>query len=386
MVEAVRGGESMRAVAERFRVSPSTVVFWVQRSAGKRLDRCNWSDGKAGPSRPWNRTSPAMERRVLAMRRRLRESSVLGEYGAPAIHAALSQGGHTPVPSVASIGRILGRWGVLDRVRRVRRPPPPRGWYLPAVAEGEAELDCFDFIEDLKIADGPLLTLLTATSLHGGLVDAWALLRRTAKSTVDCLVERWRREGLPTYAQFDHDTVFQGAHQFPDAIGRVSRLCLALGVIPLFAPPREPGFQNAIEGFNGLWQAKLWQRVHCRSERDLQQHSDRYIAAHRARNAQRREQAPERQSFPLCFTFDPNVPLRGTIIYLRRTDAAGRAQLLGRTFEVSAQWLHRLVRCEVDLTRQHIQFYALRRRAPGEQPLLTTIPYHRTQRPFHSDS
>lgn len=162
-------------------------------------------------------------------------------------------------------------------------------WYLPAVAEGEAELDCFDFIEDLKIADGPLLTLLTATSLHGGLVDAWALLRRTAKFTVDCLVERWRREGLPTYAQFDNDTVFQGAHQFPDAIGRVSRLCLALGVIPLFAPPRDPGFQNAIEGFNGLWQAKLWQRVHCRSQRDLQQHSDRYIAAHRARNAQRRE-------------------------------------------------------------------------------------------------
>lgn len=115
---------------------------------------------------------------------------------------------------------------------------------MPAVAEGEAELDCFDFIEDLKIADGPLLTLLTATSLHGGLVDTWALLRRTAKSTVDCLVERWRREGLPTYAQFDNDTVFQGAHQFPDAIGRVSRLCLALGVIPLFAPPREPGFKT----------------------------------------------------------------------------------------------------------------------------------------------
>lgn len=79
-----------------------------------------------------------------------------------------------------------------------------------------------------------------------------------------------------------------------------------------------------------------------------------YIAAHRARNAQRREQAPERHPFPRRFAFDPNVPLRGTIIYLRRTDAAGRAQLLGRTFEVSAQWLHRLVRCEVDLTRQRI--------------------------------
>jgi hypothetical protein len=44
---------------------------------------------------------------VLAMRRRFRETSVLGEYGAPAIHAALSQGGYIPVPS--GIGRIPGR-------------------------------------------------------------------------------------------------------------------------------------------------------------------------------------------------------------------------------------------------------------------------------------
>ncbi|OOO01026.1 MAG: hypothetical protein USCGTAYLOR_02774 [Chromatiales bacterium USCg_Taylor] len=120
-----------------------------------------------------------------------------------------------------------------------------------------------------------------------------------------------------------HDTVFQGAHQFPDAIGRVSRLCLALCVIPVFAQPREPGFQNAIEGFNGLWQSKLWQRVHCRSQRDLQQHSDRYVAAHRARNARRREQAPLARDF----TFNTNAPLAGTLIFLRRTDAAGRAQL-----------------------------------------------------------
>ena len=32
-----------------------------------------------------------------------------------------------------------------------RRP----GWYLPAVAAGEAELDSFDLIEELKIANGP---------------------------------------------------------------------------------------------------------------------------------------------------------------------------------------------------------------------------------------
>jgi hypothetical protein len=253
------------------------------------------------------------------------------------------------------------------------------------VAAGEAELDCFDFIEDLKILNGPLVSVLTANSLQGGQVDAWVQRHRGAKTTVNCLLQRWKRDGLPGYAQFDNDTVFQGAHQYADSIGRVSRLCLALKIIPVFAPPREPGFQNAIEGFNGLWQSKLWQRVRVNSPRDLQRHSDRYIAAHRARNARRREMAPERRPFPKHFHFDPRAPLQGTLIFLRRTDANGHVHLLGRTFKVSSQWLYRLVRCEVHLSDHRIDCFALRRRAPTEQSLLTSMPYHRIDKPFKGD-
>lgn len=382
MVQGVRHGQSIRVVAQRFGASPSQVAFWVERAKGRRLDRVDFTDHLPGPRRSPHRIALGTERRVLRLRRQLREHSILGEYGADAIGHALREEGVKAVPARATISRILKRHGATDGHRRVRRPPPPRGWYLPAVAAGAAELDSFDFIEDLKIAGGPLLALLTATSLHGGWVDAWVQPGRSAKSTVKCLLERWRRDGLPAYAQFDNDTVFQGAHQFPDAIGRVSRLCLALGVIPVFAPPREPGFQNAIEGFNALWQAKLWQRVHCRSRRHLQQQSDRYIAAHRARSAPRREHAPTRRAMPARFRFNPNAPLHGTLIYLRRTDEAGRVHLLGRVIAVSPQWLHRLVRCEVDLTGQRIRIYALRRRAPDQQPLLRTVPYRRVHKPF----
>ncbi len=37
------------------------------------------------------------------------------------------------------------------------------------------------------------------------------------------------------------------------------------------------------------------------------------------------------------------------MVYVRRTDAEGRAEVLGRTFEVDQRWAHRLVRAEVDL-------------------------------------
>ena len=145
-----------------------------------------------------------------------------------------------------------------------------------------------------------------------------------------CLLGRWQRDGLPAYAQFDNDTVFQGAHQYPDTVGRISRLCLALGVIPVFVPPLEHGMQNLIESFNALWQAKVWQRHHVESAAELQARSDTYIAAHRARSAPAADRAPPRRPMPEHFEFDVRVPLRGQMIFIRRTAESGSVYLLGQ--------------------------------------------------------
>jgi hypothetical protein len=381
MVRAVRAGQSLRDVAAAFGVSVGTVFAWVERARGKRIDRVRFTNSK--PGRAWNRTPSGLEQRILRVRTALREHSVLGEYGPDAIGLALQENGSLQIPARVTIYRVLARHGVLDGAHRQRRPAPPKGWYLPNLATGQAELDSFDFIEDLKIAGGPLVSVLTATSLHGALVDAWPMERPSARATLRVLLERWRREGLPTYAQFDNDTIFQGEHRFADSVGRISRLCLALQVIPVFAPPREPGFQNAIEGFNGLWQSKVWQRHHCDDIASLAAVSARYIAAYRAKTAPRREVAPTRRRIPARFTLDLGAPLRGTIIYVRRSNENGDVQLLGKAFSVDEHWLHRLVRCEVDFTHQRIRFYALRRRDPTGQPLLRELPYPRPNKPFH---
>jgi hypothetical protein len=361
----------MRTVASQFHVDVSTVSLWVQRAAEQRLDRVDFSDQK--PGRAWNRTTGAMEQRIAALRAELRDS-VLGEHGACAIEAALHAESPGTVPSVASINRVLSRLGLQDKVRRIRRPAPPKGWYLPTVVAGQAEIDCFDFIVELRFAEGPLVDILTAKSLHGSLTDAW-VTQRTTTSTLPLLLERWQRDGRPGYAQFDNDNVFQGPHQYAHAVGRISRLCLQLGVIPVFVPPLEHGMQNTIESFNGLWQAKVWSRYHMTSIDDLQARSDRYIAAHRARTQALAETAPCRGTMPAHFEFKPQAPLRGQIVFIRRTSETGQVHLLGQRFAVSPHWLHRLVRCEVDFDHHQIRCFALRRHAPAEQPLLKTIPY-----------
>jgi hypothetical protein len=364
-----------------FGVSVSTAAYWVARARGKRVDRVQFESRKTG--RAWNRTPSDIEQRILRVRNVLRKESVLGEYGPDAIGLALQhKEALDPVPSRMTIYRVLARRGALDGVHRQRRPAPPKGWYLPDLACGRAELDTFDFIEDLKIAGGPLVDVLTCTSLHGALAEAWVMERPSARAALQALLERWRCDGLPTYAQFDNATIFQGTHHSFDTVGRISRLCLALGVVPVFAPPREPGFQNAIEGFNALWQSKVWQRHHFPNAESLASISARYIAAYRAKTAARRELAPTRHDLPKGFKLDLRASLKGTMIFLRRSGETGNVDLLGRSFPVEPDWPHRLVRCEVDFTHQRIRFYALRRRDPENHPLLREIHYSRPNKRF----
>jgi hypothetical protein len=316
----------------------------------------------------------------LKLRSTLREHSILGEYGAEAIRQAWA--GPSPPPSRATVNRVLRRHGVFDHQVRQRHAPPPRGWYLPEVACGTAELDSFDVIEDLKLIEGPLLSVLTATSIHGHLISAWPQPQISSRAVMLHLLERWRDCGLPAYAQFDNDARFHGTHRWPHSIGWVSRLCLALDVVPVFAPPREPGFQNQIESFNGLWQSKVWGRWQHRSLADLQQRSAAYVAQHRARSAVRMEVAPARRSLSSSWRFDHRATPRGRLVFLRRTNATGHVRVLGQTWLTASSWLHRLVRCEVDLCLHQVTIHALRRRQPSEQPVLTVFPYHRPSLPY----
>jgi hypothetical protein len=363
-------------------VALRTVQRLLARAQGKRVDRVDWSDQRHASRRPSNRTISEIEDMILTVRRELKETSALGEYGDEAIARALEERGVVGVPSVRTIGRILERRGALDGRYRIRRPAPPKGWYLPEVARGLAELDSFDAIEGLVIKQGPAVEILTGISLHGGLPAAWPDTAITAKYTVERLVEHWRAFGRPTYAQFDNDMRFQGPHAHADSIGRVTRLCLSLAVTPVFTVPRETGFQAQIESLNGRWQAKVWSRFCHPDLAGLQDRSRNHIAAVRQRAAARIEAAPRRRPFPKTWLLNLQAPLRGTIIFLRRTTETGRAELLGRSFEIDRLWPHRLVRAEVDLIARRIRFYALRRRDPDHQPLLNEVSYQPTTKRF----
>jgi hypothetical protein len=153
-------------------------------------------------------------------------------------------------------------------------------------------------------------------------------------------------------------------------------LCLSLEVVPVFVVPHEFGFQSMIENYNGTWQAKVRARFQHGWLQDLQGQSQRYVTALRRRRADRIEPAPQRHAFPKRWHLDLQARPRGRIIYLRRTSAEGTVEVKGRSFEVNAHWLHRLVRVEVDLDGDTIRIYRLRRREPQDQPLWRELHHH----------
>ena len=366
---------TLRNVANKFNETKSTVQRWVAVANGKRLDRVDFQNKKSGPKKPKNKSSNKLEKRVLGLRKHLKEKSVLGLHGAEAIRNEMRRRGDLDVPTSRTIANILKRNGMVDRRTRIRRPVPPPGWYLPGLLQRKNELDSFDILEGLYIHGGQEVQFLNGISLHGNLLHSLSMETVTAENTVLALIEHWKQFGLPKYVQFDNDMVFQGPRK-ENAIGKVIRLCLSLKVIPVFVTPYEQGFQGKIERFNKEIQEKFWRRRRFKNIREVGKRLTEYVQAHRLAHQGEIVMAPRRRPFPKRWKRDDARPPQGTMIYLRRTDGSGRVRLLEREFLVSKHWINRLVRVEVNLDEGRVRFWGLRRADWTSQRLLKTMKFH----------
>jgi len=103
----------------------------------------------------------------------------------------------------------------------------------------------------------------------------------------------------------------------------------------------------------------------------------------RQRSASRIEAAPRRRRFPANWRLNLQCPLRGTVIFIRRTNERGQVSVLGRDYATKPTWVRRLVRVEVDLTAGRLRIHGLRRRDPEHQPLLKTHRHKTPETRFH---
>lgn len=174
--------------------------------------------------------------------------------GAEAISYELRELGISPLPPARTIHSWLKRAGsIKERKAKTRKPPNPT---YPALS-----CKTVNAIHELDLKGPFYLTgssqknyLVVVRDVYGKQVALKALTEKEMEPLIDFLVESWQNMGRPKYLQMDNGLEFRGSNRYPRSLGKLARVCLDLGVEPVFIPTREPWRNGVIENLNGLIQ------------------------------------------------------------------------------------------------------------------------------------
>jgi IS30 family transposase len=169
---------------------------------------------------------------------------------AQAIYYELKDLHISPVPSSRTIHRWLKRAGQVP-VRKSQKPPNPTYPVLRCKAVNDVQE--LDFKGPFYLKDHShkyyLVALRDKMSKETALR---ALSKKSMDTIVDFLVDSWQEMGRPKRLKMDNCLDFRGSNMYPRALSKLIRVCLDLGVQPVFIPIREPWRNGVVENLNGL--------------------------------------------------------------------------------------------------------------------------------------
>jgi transposase InsO family protein len=207
--------------------------------------------------------------------RREREAGKRSKYqhaliGAEAIHYELRELGVVPLPPSRTIHAWLKQAGMVkERKAKARKRSNPTYPILACKAVNDVHQ------LDLK---GPFYLkgsaqkhyLATLRDAYGKKVSVGVLLDKKMETIIDFLVGSWQKIGRPKRLQMDNGLEFRGSNRYPRSLGKLLRVCLDLGVEPIFIPTHEPWRNGVIENLNGLVNRLLLQAQHFETDRQLE--------------------------------------------------------------------------------------------------------------------
>lgn len=323
-----------------------------------------------------------MKALVLRVRRHLQRRKV-GLIGAPTVQQELRRA-HLArhQPSTATIER----WLAEARLTRPTAPVPAEAVYYPQPRPTPRyRLQAMDWTARYLTGGAKIFAFHTLDLQTRALTQTIS----TDKSLMTVrrhALQVWRRLGLPDALQMDNDVAFNGGHKVPRLFGQFVRLCLYLGIEPIFIPPGEPKRNGLIERTNGLWSQSFFRRSHFRSVADLCRRSldfEHWYATHYQppalgglSPAQAQPPAPPRRltARQVAALPDPLPITAGRLHFIRRVTAEGQISLLNESWMVGRRWAHQYVWATL-IPQQHrlVIYHRPSPQAPVRQ--IKTFPY-----------
>jgi transposase InsO family protein len=240
----------------------------------------------------------------------------------------------------------------------------------------------------------------TARYLEGGAkVFAFHTLDLATRATVQTIstdkshptawshvLKTWEILGIPDGLQVDNDAVFCGGCKTPRLLGQFVRLCLYVGVEPIFLPVREPERNGDVERFHELWDQAFWKRRRFRSVSQVIRFSPEFEAwyAHSYEPPTLNGQTPaqahrktdrRRLTAQEILRLPEDLPItEGRIHFIRCVNPEGQISLLNETWHVS-KWLVNQYVWATIVTHQRVLKIYHRRSAESKLRLVKTYSY-----------
>jgi len=180
------------------------------------------------------------------------------------------------------------------------------------------------------------------------------------------LLKSWQMLGLPEGLQLDNDAAFCGGYKVPRVLGACVRLCLYLGVEPIFIPFGEPERNGLVERLHGLWGQAVWKRRRFRSFAQVERTQPRFQRWYAAyvgggggvippTAGRRRLTAREAAALPEVLPITA-----GRIHFLRWVEPDGTIQVLNETWRITRRLAGHYVWATVVTHEQRLRVYSKR--------------------------
>jgi transposase InsO family protein len=188
------------------------------------------------------------------------EQRTVGLIGAAAIQRELRSWPHiTRVPSLATIKRILHAAAL-----PARPPLPPAPYYPQPAPTAQYPIQAMDWTERY-LPGGAKVYAFHTIDLQTRAMTQTLTSNKAIPAVRRHLLQVWTHLGRPAGLQMDNDGAFCGGYKVPRVFGQVVRLCLYVGIEPIFIPMGEPKRNGVVERLNGLWSVGFWRRHHFRT-------------------------------------------------------------------------------------------------------------------------
>jgi len=364
-------GESKSSIGRSLGKTRQWVSRWIERYEPDQPDKSLQDRSRVPQHSPkW-----AGETRSLALemrRQRMLHEQAGYEYalvGADAIHYEMKALGIVPTPPARTIHYWLKQAGLVteqepeNTLKKETKPYP-----IPDRKTVNA-LQQFDLKGPLYLANSSQKHYLLALRDYASRSVVLDVSENKQGQTIaQFLVSAWQRRGLPTVLQMDNAMELRGSNRYPRSFSQVVRLCLDVGVEPLFIPPAEPWRNGFIENFNGLADRLLLKRETFPDYPSFQAGAQRLEqainATHRlvALDGQTPDEVVARQSLRyLSASYDGLKRdlklLKGTISFIRLVRKSGRITTFASDkFDIDPdlKWQYVLARVDVDAQLLHV--------------------------------